>query len=760
MFWKRSTGGASQDAREWLTPGRFAALLALLTCAAYPEVITGWGTFFYRDFSVFGYPLAYYHRQSFWRGEFPLWNPLNYCGLPFLAQWNTMTLYPLSLFYLVLPLSWSLGVFCLGHLFLGGMGMYFLAYRWAGSRFAAAAAGLAYSFNALMLNSLMWPNNIAALGWLPWVVLAVECAWREGGRWLLLAAAAGAGQMLTGAPEVILLTWVLLTVLLLGQVMVAPGRRWRMAGRFLLTALWVAGLAAAQLLPFLDLLAHSQRDKAFGDSLWSMPLWGWANLLVPLYRSYQTPLGPYAQPGQYWISSYYLGVGVLALALLAVGQARQPRVKLVGALTLLCLLLALGNHGLVYSGLKHLLPGLGFMRYPVKFMILPAALVPLLAAVFLGRCLAVPEADWPRQRLGIILVGVALVGLIALLIGSSLEYRLKDPWALTAAASGLSRVVFLVVILGGVIAVRQIHQAPMKGVAQVGVLAFLWLDAMTAGPRPNPTVPRWVYEPNLARKELHLEPTPAIGKSRLLLDAEGERNVIYRPMTNGVDQVLYQRLAQYADINLLDGIPKVDGIYSLFMRELGEVFPLLWRAPRFPNGLADFLALSQLNLPGQVSHWKSRATHLPWVTGGQKPAFADAAGTLSALAAPDFDPRQTVFLPLEARAQVTVSNASPTKVSVQQFAPQKVRLEVEAPAAALVVIAQSFYHNWRAYVDNQPVRLWRANHAFQAVEVPAGRHQVTFVYADRMFYCGALISLFSTAIWVGVWLRGRKRPSA
>jgi hypothetical protein len=54
---------------------------------------------------------------------------LNDCGLPFLAQWNTMTLYPLSLFYLLLPLSWSLGVFCLGHLFLGGMGMYFLSHR-------------------------------------------------------------------------------------------------------------------------------------------------------------------------------------------------------------------------------------------------------------------------------------------------------------------------------------------------------------------------------------------------------------------------------------------------------------------------------------------------------------------------------------------------------------------------------------------------------------------------------------------------------
>jgi hypothetical protein len=49
-------------------------------------------------------------------------------------------------------------------------------------------------------------------------------------------------------------------------------------------------------------------------------------------------------------------------------------------------------------------------------------------------------------------------------------------------------------------------------------------------------------------------------------------------------------------------------------------------------------------------------------------------------------------------------------------------------------------------VDDQPVRLLRANHAFQALEGQAGRHQVTFVHTDRLFYFGALVSLISTAI--------------
>jgi uncharacterized membrane protein YfhO len=108
---------------------------------------------------------------------------------------------------------------------------------------------------------------------------------------------------------------------------------------------------------------------------------------------------------------------------------------------------------------------------------------------------------------------------------------------------------------------------------------------------------------------------------------------------------------------------------------------------------------------------------------------------------------------------VSVSNASPAKVSVQQFAPQKVQMEVQAPEPALVVIAQTYYHNWQAYVDDQPTPLLRANHAFQALQVPAGQHHVTLVYVDRMFHCGALVSFLSAAILAGLWFRGRRQST-
>src|ERR1700689_3742109 len=163
--------------RPGFSPWRFGLLLAPLVRAAFPHVILGLETFVARDYGFFVYPLAHFQRECFWRGELPFWNPYNQCGVPFLAQWNTMPLYPPSLIYLTLPLAWSLSFFCLLHLWLAGLGMFFLARKWTGNNFAAAFAGVAFAFNGFTLNLLIWPSHIATFAWMPWVVLTIELPW-------------------------------------------------------------------------------------------------------------------------------------------------------------------------------------------------------------------------------------------------------------------------------------------------------------------------------------------------------------------------------------------------------------------------------------------------------------------------------------------------------------------------------------------------------------------------------------------------------
>jgi uncharacterized membrane protein YfhO len=68
----------------------------------------------------------------------------------------------------------------------------------------------------------------------------------------------------------------------------------------------------------------------------------------------------------------------------------------------------------------------------------------------------------------------------------------------------------------------------------------------------------------------------------------------------------------------------------------------------------------------------------------------------------------------------------------------------------MLVVAQAYYHCWRASVDGRAVPLWRANYAFQALEVPSGRHEVRLVYVDRAFQGGAIISMMALMLCMAV----------
>src|SRR6266550_6470638 len=337
---------------EFLSLPRFAILLAVLLLASFPDVIFGWRSFFTRDFANFGYPLAWHVQQSYRAGEIPLWNPYNFAGLPFLAQWNTLALYPPSLIYILLPLPWSLNFFNLLHMHLGGLGMFGLARRWLRDGRAAGVAGVAYAFSGLMVSSLMWPNNMAALGWLPFVLLSGERAACEGGKHCLAAALVMALQFLSGAPEIIGLTWAgLLAVVFFAQDTPTVAA-WRRMGR--LAPVFVAGLGlgAIQFLPFIELLQHSQRSAAFASGEWTLNWAGLGNFLVPLFHTVQDRDRIFFQPDQQWVSSYYPGSAIVLLSMVAVASERTRRVRWLMLFCLLSLTLALGRHGFAYDWMR------------------------------------------------------------------------------------------------------------------------------------------------------------------------------------------------------------------------------------------------------------------------------------------------------------------------------------------------------------------------------------------------------------------------
>ena len=718
---------------------RFALVLAVVVCACFAPVLFGLESFVYRDFGLFGHPLAHYSKESFWRGEVPLWNPLNNCGLPFMAQWNTMVFYPPSVVYLLFPLPWSLCVFCLLHLYGGGLGMFFLARRWTGSNFGAAFAGTVFSFNGLGLHCLMWPNNSAALAWMPWILLLVERACARGGWFLLPAILAGACQFMAGAPEAFLLTWVTASALLLSQVVSRQGSFGKLLARFASVVAGIVLLSAVQLLPLLELIGQSQRSAAYDTGAWAMPPWGWANLLVPLFRTTPDASGAVFQIGQAWTSSYYFGIGTVWLALLAIVRVRGARVRTLAVLMFLSLVLALGSNGFLWSWLKASVGALGFVRYPIKLIFLTAAPLTLLAAFGVAELMRTPVTEMRRvTRIAWGIAGFLLLAIAAICwFGGA--HPMQGEHASAVLLSGITRAVILVVLT--FLLWRICLAATRTGI----VLACVWLgvilaDLLTHTPWQNPTVNPSLLKPNLAElRDIRQEVTPAQGRLMPTLAALG----LFRhsPLTNISERYAASRLGLSHNLNLLEGVAKCDGFFSLYINAQQDVqFRLFRDEETLRAQIADVTAIARVTAPGRMFDWSARSNYLPIVASGQQPVFLSAEQTLDTMLNDKFDPRSVVLLPVAAQGAVTATRQSEAAVTVENFRAHTIELKTKSPGVAIVTISQSFYAPWKAYVDEAPVPVWRANHAFQAVQVPAGEHRVRLRYEDRMFRIGALIS--------------------
>jgi hypothetical protein len=511
-----------------------------------------------------------------------------------------------------------------------------------------------------------------------------------------------------------------------------------------------------QLLPFLELLAHSQRDTGFGSSEWSMPVWGWANFLVPLFRTHPTAQGLFLQAEQNWTSSYYAGVGTILLVAVAVRRVRDWRVWLLAALFFLSLVLSLGDQGLLYRALRFCLPMVGFARYPIKFVILTLAVAPLLAAFGLQaltrRATPMGRFEW-ACGLGILL----LIGMIVALAGKGPvpDYLWAVTWHNGLARAGLF--VLVLVITGGLLKSLG-HRRILFGCL---LLVAFWVDFMTHVPTQNPTVRPWVYSPGWGNEHRQWNAQPRLGQSRAMLSPAAEEVIRPHQLPNLEENYLISRLALFANCNLLDNVPQVYGFFSLAPGEANDAtcIPYVRTNSDFAV-LLDFMGVSQITAPGTVCNWAPRPTAMPIVTVGQKPLFADDQTVINAFAHTNVDLRRIVFLPPEARGGITATQRTAAHALATQFANQKISIQTEAAAASLVVIAQSYYPAWKAYVDGRPAKIWRANYAFQAVQVPPGHHQLRLVYEDSRLLIGAVLSGLGLLACLGLWLLAHIRKTA
>ena len=322
-----------------------------------------------------------------------------------------------------------------------------------------------------------------------------------------------------------------------------------------------------------------------------------------------------------------------------------------------------------------------------------------------------------------------------------------------SASNGVARAGFLV-IGASLLLLLRCSQLKLRLLAAALFLGLLWLDLLTHTPRQNPTVARSVYQPGFAPLE-QLDPKPELGHSRAAVAPATDLRFQLGWIPDPFQNVLLTRLGMTGNANILDNMPKVGGFYALSLRETSEVEQALWLSLNHcRTNIADFLSVSQVNQlpadfeqePGTVEQapakpfeWTARHTFLPFVTAGMMPMRQDPTNVVNFMRSEAFDPRKVVVV--SEAGELPAAGSGDAEVFLKSFSAHRVVIEARSSAPTLVVVGQSLYPPWKADVDGQAAPLIRANHAFQAVLVDVGTHEIVLQYADRMFQLGLAVSL-------------------
>jgi hypothetical protein len=129
----------------------------------------------------------------------------------------------------------------------------------------------------------------------------------------------------------------------------------------------------------------------------------------------------------------------------------------------------------------------------------------------------------------------------------------------------------------------------------------------------------------------------------------------------------------------------------------------------------------------------------------------DQAEALSTMREPGFDPATTVVVedPGSAGMDGMASDGASGKASLIEDRRNSVQLITESETGGILFLSDTYYPGWTATVDSIPARIFKADVAFRAVQVPAGRHVVRFVFAPcsfrLSFYAGAAGALIAGA---------------
>lgn len=792
-----------QAHRKDILVGGVLLLLPVLFC---PELAAGIRSLVRLDLDKLHYPLRAFAAQNWQSGTWPLWDPYLLCGFPLLAEAQIGVLYPLSaLFLLPIPSYLALNWLVLANFGLAAAFTYAAARSFRLSRAAAVLAALSYGFGGTITAQSASLNIMSGMAWIPLVLcFTFQSAERAGLVWPILGGAALALQILASQPQIAVYTalvtmaytaYHMLRLAMQRQPLTAviqPGLRVALAG------LLGLGLAAPQILPTAELTWLSVRSTGLSYTTQiALSLHPIQLIEVALPTLFGNNLVGYDGLNRFEESFSYFGLAPLFLSAAAWRRHRDPRVRFLFLFVPLAIALAFGGYTPVYALLQNV-PGYNLFRAPGRWMIFVSLAVALLAGYGLDELRRAGAAQ--AAKIVLAFIGVVSLLLLALTLASVLARPYALAWVGSLPVSDDTRQLLTLTLsrLGA-------SYAPRASSWRLRLFPWLLAPGLTYA-LPAPVIVGLLIA--LIRKWLKPAPVARLLVAVAFLDmlVVGGTSVLQSSLPSHwsydrqiialVKEKTGSERTYYLDTRSDDEMLVTPDDMGRGIGWLRSYTPAMFGVSTTMSGYGSPLSLSrfakfQKNVPpAQASNMMSLKTWVTWdgLPAPQARSFdeiaaagrvhvylnplalprayvahsvqsaADGPAALRLVSAPDFDPHLKTVLEQPA-ADAAGSGAGITPAPIRSYSPLRVVVEAQADRPGWLVLTDTWYPGWRAYVDGRETPIRPANYLFRAVPVSAGRHTVEFVYFADAFKLGLCIAGLTAALLAaGLAFAWRRRP--
>ena len=692
----------------------------------------------------------------------------------------------------------------IARLFIAGLATYWFVRTIGGGKFGSLVSAIAFAFSGFMLVFLGHPHsNVAA--WLPAFFLTLEWLSQQvNRRHVALVALVIATQLTGGHTETALYTLTAGGLYFIFRVLSSfwayrsyhaeqsEGTKqvWLALLSFAAAAGLGFALASVHVLPFWEWLQRSAefylRSGAENLTSWRLGIKYWlAGILPAVFPNiFGNPTWAYEYksffPGFNFVEQT-IYVGVIGLALAAAAALVRRREKRILFLAIL---------GLAALGAALRLPVLDWVNYLPLFSIASVGRFRLIytfcAAVLAGfgaQEVLIRSKDNRAGRLviafllGMIALGVPVLWLVRhILIGMAAQTPTPGvgqlvPDVIVQAFHILNLAMYwplLIAVAGAVALELYLRQSMSRRTMQGILLLLLIMDLFAFGMNYHATIqPELIFPETPALQRVksdtgvfrvlgtHIDLMPNTAMLHSLYDIRGLDFPIHRYLElcqamGGKDWLGY-------------GILFTEAFQPRLLNLLNVKYVLTSSRPG-PKVLRD---MTLLDVDRDIKIYQNLAC-LPraFVVHAVRVA-KDSQEALRLLQDPNFDLGAEIVLEkapppdvaiARGEAQADLQNKLTREdAEIALYTPNRVVIRTDTTYPGFLFLSDSYYPDWKAYVDGNVTEIYLADYAFRAVYLASGQHVVEFICEPRSFRLAAGVSLLAllsiVVLLVSPWSR-------